>query len=181
MQSPPPAAAFSIPIASSRIKYMSHLVDPIDKKTKQWQKTSLLNSVPIPLLDQNHPQDCRVSRGQHQHWWGGSLLFNNKNQQKNGKFSFLQCWLNWLNKRQSRRWTSPSWALASWGAGSPSFLRTRLSFLTWTYILDFVVLLHCWHRDLDLYFRSCCSPALLSLLTWTYILQLAILAVIGNC
>ena len=100
---------------------------------------------------------------------------------KNGKFSFLQCWLNWLNKRQSRRWTSPSWALASWGAGSPSFLRTRLSFLTWTYILDFVVLLHCWHRDLDLYFRSCCSPALLSLLTWTYILQLAILAVIGNC
>ena len=181
MQSPPPAAAFSIPIASSRIKYMSHLVDPIDKKTKQWQKTSLLNSVPIPLLDQNHPQDCRVSRGQHQHWWGGSLLFNNKNQQKNGKFSFLQSWLNWLNKRQSRRWTSPSWALASWGAGSPSFLRTRLSFLTWTYSLDFVVLLHCWHCDLDLYFRSCCSPALLSLLTWTYILQLAILAVIGNC
>ena len=143
MQSPPPAAAFSIPIASSRIKYMSHLVDPIDKKTKQWQKTSLLNSVPIPLLDQNHPQDCRVSRGQHQHWWGGSLLFNNKKSAT--KILFSSKLIELIEQK-----TISKVNISQLGLGK---LRSRITIIP----QDPVVLL-----DLDLYFRFCCSLSLLT-------------------
>ena len=139
-------------------------------KSAQFCANSIAWSEPSPGLSSQ--------RGAASALMGWELLFNNKKKSKqNGKFSFLQSWLNWLNKRQFRRWTSPSWAWASWGAGSPSFLRTRLSFLTWTYILDLVVVI----VDLDLYIRTCCSLALLSLLTWTYISRLEILAVIENC
>ena len=126
--------------------------------------------MPIPLLDQNHPQDCRVSGGQHQHWWGGSLLFNNK---KSAKNLFSSKLIELIEQK-----TISKVNISQLGLGK---LRSRITIIPQDPVvlfdLDLYSRSYCPPTSLsflifDLYFRSYCPPALLSLLTWTYILDL---------